>query len=88
METPYIAMSQRIVKCSKFEKELPGLEAPPVGGELGDEIFEKVSVQAWNEWCDDVMIKIINEYRLDLIDDEQYGVLMQQMRAFLNLDQG
>lgn len=77
----------RSVHCSKLGKEAPGLSAPPFGGELGMEIYEKVSAEAWRQWKDDVMIKIINEYRLDLTDAKQYDVLLNQMRAFLGLAQ-
>ena len=78
-------MSTRTVKCVKYAKELPGLEKPPFDGDLGQEIYEKVSAQAWHEWISDLMIKIINEYRLNLAEAEDYNVLLQQMRAFLNL---
>ena len=75
----------RTVKCAKLGKELPGLSQPPFSGALGTEIFEKVSAQAWNMWQDDMMIKVINEYRLNMADPEQYQALLVQMRAFLNL---
>lgn len=58
----------------------------PFGGDLGQEILTKVSEQAWRAWQDDMMIKVINEYRLNMADPEQYKVLIAQMRAFLNLD--
>lgn len=79
-------MSERIVFCSKLKREAPGLLAPPFAGELGKEIYEKVSKEAWNDWQDNMMIKIINEYRLNMADEEQYKVLLKQMRAFLELD--
>lgn len=81
-------MSQRIVKCVKLNRELPGLAQPPFGGPLGQEIFEKVSNEAWLAWKDDMMIKIINEYRLNMADPEHYEALLKQMRAFLNLSEG
>jgi Fe-S cluster biosynthesis and repair protein YggX len=34
------------------------------------------------------MIKIINEYRLNLAEAEQYETLLTQMRAFLNIADG
>ena len=77
---------QRTVKCKKLECEAAGLDAPPFEGELGDEIFENVSAEAWAMWKGDMMIKIINEYRLDLTNPEHYNVLLQQMKAFLNLE--
>ena len=80
-------MAIRNVFCSRLKKEAPGLESPPFSGELGQEIFDKVSAESWLQWQDDMMIKIINEYRLDLTDVKQYNVLLDQMRAFLGLKQ-
>ena len=42
-------MSQRMVKCVKLGKELPGLEEPPWSGELGQRIYDNVSQEAWNQ---------------------------------------
>ena len=47
-QTPVGNKSGRTVKCVKFGKELPGLDSPPWPGELGQRVFESVSVQAWN----------------------------------------
>ena len=74
------------VFCKRLNREAQALESPPFPGVLGVEIQQNVSAQAWHEWADDMMIKIINEYRLNLADAEQYEVLLKQMRAFLNLD--
>lgn len=79
-------VSQRVVNCSKLGQEAPGLDKPPFGGELGQLIYEKVSAQAWSEWQDGMMIKIINEYRLNMADPEHYSALLEQMKAFLRLD--
>lgn len=79
-------MSERLIICSKLKKESPALDAPPFGGDLGKEIYDKVSAIAWNEWKNDMMIKVINEYRLNMGDEEHYKTLMDQMRAFLGLD--
>jgi Fe-S cluster biosynthesis and repair protein YggX len=78
-------MSNKTVLCSKLKKELPALEKPPFGGELGEQIFQNVSKPAWDMWKEDMMIKIINEYRLNLADPEQYQTLLEQMKAFLGL---
>ena len=78
----------RNVHCKKLGKELPGLDSQPFDGELGQEIFENVSSEAWKLWEDDMMIKVINEYRLNLADADNYNVLLKQMRAFLNLSEG
>lgn len=77
----------RTVNCSKLQQELPGLEKPPFGGEVGQKIFENVSQQAWDMWNKDMQIKVINEYRLNMGNKEHYQMLMQQMMAFLNLSE-
>ena len=80
--------TERTVKCVKLGKELPGLEKPPFPGELGRRIYENVSQQAWSMWKDDVQIKVLNEYRLNMGNKRDYDVLMDQMAVFLNLQQG
>lgn len=80
-------MAERIVNCVKYGEELAGLAKAPFDDELGKEIFEKVSARAWSEWKDDMMIKVINEYRLNLAEPEHYDILLQQMKAFLGFDE-
>jgi Fe-S cluster biosynthesis and repair protein YggX len=79
-------MAQRTVHCRKLDKDAPGLDSPPFEGELGQQIFENISQEAWNSWSGDLMIKVINEYRLNLADKEHYQVLLEQMKAYLQLD--
>lgn len=81
-------MSSRTVNCVKLGQELPGLEKPPFPGEIGEQIFESVSAQAWSMWNDDMKMKVLNEYRLNMGNREDYDALVQQMLLFLNLKQG
>jgi Fe-S cluster biosynthesis and repair protein YggX len=81
-------MSQRVVKCRKLGKELPGLEKPPFPGEIGQKIFNEISAQAWSAWRDDLQIKVLNEYRLNMADPKDYQTLVDQMLTFLNLKEG
>ena len=76
----------RTVICKKFGKESCGLENPPFEGALGHAIFENVSVDAWSLWMDTYMMRVINEYRLDLVDKEHYNCLLREMASFLELD--
>ena len=78
-------MATRTVNCVKLGKQAPGLDAPPFAGELGQQIFQNVSAEAWTSWSEDMMIKVINEYRLNLADSADYESLLNQMRAFLGL---
>ncbi len=81
-------MEKRQVQCVKLGKLLPGLEKAPFPGEIGKEIYQKISQQAWDSWHKDMQIKVINEYRLNMGDKKDYEVLINQMLAFLNLKGG
>ena len=81
-------MTKRMVMCCKLGKELPGLEKPPFSGEVGTEIYERVSEEAWRMWKDDMQMKVLNEYRLNLGDPKDYQVLVDQMLLFLKLKEG
>lgn len=74
-----------MVKCAKLGREAEGLEKPPFAGSLGQEIYDNVSAEAWLMWQDDMMIKVINEYRLNMADPGHYEMLLNHMRSFLNL---
>ena len=76
----------RTVNCKKLNQELEGLGKPPFEGELGQEIYENISKQAWETWEKDMMIKVINEYRLNLAEKDHFDQLMNQMKAFLSLN--
>ena len=42
----------RIVFCKKYKEDLEGMSTAPYPGEKGEEIFNNVSKQAWEEWLD------------------------------------
>jgi Fe-S cluster biosynthesis and repair protein YggX len=73
--------SGRMVHCVKFQKELPGLDAPPWPGELGQRIYQNVSVQAWKMW-EDRMKMILNEYRLMPWQKEAQELIGRHMEDF------
>lgn len=81
-------VSTRTVMCSRYREELPGLEKPPMRGEIGDKIFANVSRRAWNEWRTDLQIKVLNEYRLNMSDKNDYNFLVTQMMLYFNLESG
>src|SRR6266568_9104865 len=74
-------MAERMVKCVKFGKELPGLEEPPWEGELGKRIYENVSQEAWKLWFEHLKM-IINEYRLNPATPEAQKLIAGQMEQF------
>jgi Fe-S cluster biosynthesis and repair protein YggX len=71
----------RTVHCVKFQKDLPGLDAPPWPGELGQRIFENVSMDAWKLW-EDRMKMILNEYRLMPWQKEAQELVARHMEDF------
>ena len=40
----------RTVFCRRYQKEMEGLETPPLPGAKGQDIYENVSARAWAEW--------------------------------------
>jgi Fe-S cluster biosynthesis and repair protein YggX len=72
----------RMVQCAKLGRELPGLERPPMPGELGQRIYDNISQQAWDMWQEQSRL-IINHYGLNLADPEARQLLRQQMEEFL-----
>jgi Fe-S cluster biosynthesis and repair protein YggX len=74
-------MAQRMVKCVKFGKELPGLDEPPWSGELGQRIYDNVSEQAWNLWVEQLKM-MINEFRLNPSTPEAQQIIEKQMELF------
>ena len=72
----------RTVFCRKFQRELPGLAAPPLPGSAGADIYDNVSAQAWQAW-QQLQTMLINERHLSLIDPEARKFLQTQMAKFL-----
>ena len=73
--------SGRTVKCTKFQKKLPGLPEPPWPGELGQRIFDNISQDAWALWKEHAKM-ILNEYRLTPWAPESQEILEKAMEEF------
>ena len=71
----------RRVFCVKLKRELPGLDAPPWPGPLGQRIFEQVSQEAWDLW-EERMKMILNEYRLLPFQKEAQTLVAKHMEEF------
>lgn len=71
----------RTVHCIKLHQDLPGLDRPPVPGELGQKIYESVSKQAFKMFAEHFKM-IVNEYRLDLSSPATDKVYEEQLREF------
>jgi Fe-S cluster biosynthesis and repair protein YggX len=73
--------SDRMVKCIKFGREMPGLDRIPWKGELGKRIFENVSKEAWTLWIEHSKM-VMNEYRLNPLDSQSQKIMEEQMEQF------
>lgn len=72
----------RTVFCIYLNKEAPGLDFPIYPGELGKKVFESISKEAWSLW-QAKQIMLINEKKLNMMNQEHRALLEQQMEAFL-----
>jgi len=67
----------RTVNCVKLGREADGMDFPPMPGELGKKLFERVSKEAWQQWVK-LQTMIINENRLNLADARHREYLREQ----------
>jgi Fe-S cluster biosynthesis and repair protein YggX len=77
----------RLVRCIKLDKELPGLKRPPFPNEVGQMVFEKVSKEAWDMWLQE-SVRYINTYRVDLSSREGTDFMMKQLKIWLGMEEG
>ncbi len=73
----------RTVFCKKYQKELEGLATPPYPGPQGQDVYENVSKQAWEEW-QARQVRLINEKALSMINPGDRKYLSEQMQKFFN----
>lgn len=73
----------RTVFCRKYQQELEGLDKPPFPGPKGQEIYENVSKQAWEEWQAH-QTRLINEKHLNMTEPSTRKYLKEQMDKFLS----
>ena len=73
----------RTVLCRKYQQELPALATAPFPGPAGEDIFNNVSAQAWNEWTEH-QTRLINEKHLNMMDKEARKYLTEQREKFLS----
>lgn len=70
-----------MVNCIKLGKSLPGMPFKPLTDELGQRIYDNVSMEGWQLWIEHSKI-IVNEYRLDLTMQKAHDLLREQMEQF------
>jgi Fe-S cluster biosynthesis and repair protein YggX len=70
-----------MVNCQKLRRELPGLDAPPFPGELGQRIYDNISAEAYRLWGQHATI-LINHYGLHPADPDTRKMLRKEMEEF------
>ncbi|GGC61448.1 oxidative damage protection protein [Marinobacter halophilus] len=73
----------RTVFCRKYQKDLEGLDFAPMPGAKGQDIFENISRQAWEEWQHQQTM-LINEKHLSMMDPNHRKYLQAQTDRFFN----
>ncbi len=74
-------MSHKIF-CRKFQQEMDGLDRPPYPGAKGQDIYDNVSKQAWEEWQAHQTM-LINEHHLNMMEPSARAFLQEQLDKFL-----
>ena len=75
-------MAQRTVRCAKLGQDLPGLDAPPFPGPLGQRIFESVSKRAYDLWQEE-SAKLVRERGWTMGRPDHRKQLLAEMETFL-----
>jgi Fe-S cluster biosynthesis and repair protein YggX len=73
-----------MVHCSRCGADAEGLDAPPFPSPFGKEVQEHICQSCWAAW-EDMRVKVINEYRINLGLPEHRAMLVNITREFLNL---
>lgn len=73
------------ITCAKCGQAKESLAAPPVGGELGQKIAERICQDCWNEWREQSG-RLINHYGLNLGIPEHRTELRRAMKEFLGFE--
>ena len=73
-----------LIKCARCGNEKEALTEAPFKNELGDKILQRCCEECWNAWVSQQLM-LMNEHRLNPLDDEHSEFLDKEMLKFLNL---
>lgn len=74
------------ITCIRCNQTKDQLDAPPVGGELGQSIHISICKDCWSEWRE-TSARLINHYNLNLGLPDHRQELRRVMKEFLGLQQ-
>ena len=70
-----------MVHCAKLGRDLEALPDRPFPGQLGERIYNEISLQAWELWPQQAT-NLINHYGLNMADPRANEFLFEQMEEF------
>ena len=76
-----------MVHCKKLGQELPAIPFQPFPNDFGKEIYENVSMEAWQMWLRESP-RYINTMGFDLQRADHQAELQRIMRVFFGFDEG
>lgn len=76
----------RTIFCRKLLQELPGLERAPFPGPRGEDIYQHISAEAWQQWLQH-QTRLVNEKRLNMMEASSRSYLQEQMQRFFSGEQ-
>ncbi len=71
--------------CRRCGKGNPRMEEAPFPNDLGKRLYDTICQPCWREWFA-MSIKVINEYRLNLLSPQGNQVYETHMKEFLGLE--
>ncbi len=74
-------MTERMVHCVKLGREALGFPKAPLPGDLGQKVYENVSQEGWDMFRE-YFTMVLNEQRLDLMDDSTDAIFINCVEDF------
>lgn len=72
------------ITCVRCAKATEAMSDPPMGGQLGETLIQKVCPACYQEWVNQQVL-YINHYGLQMADPDDRKKLIQVMKEFLNI---
>jgi len=71
----------RKIQCVKLQRELEAIPYKPFDNELGERIYESISMEAWQMWLEFSKM-LVNEYQLRLTETKSHEFLFEQCEKY------
>jgi Fe-S cluster biosynthesis and repair protein YggX len=78
-------MPIQCVRCGQ-EGEAPPPHRVPFAAATKEAVLSRICAACWREW-EGTEVKVINEYRLNLVDPEHRAMLQRACLSFLRLEE-